>query len=51
MLPWHIVVGTLRQETRLPVTVAEEPLTTVARGAGRALEDIEHLTPTRRRRR
>jgi rod shape-determining protein MreB len=41
----------LRQETRLPVTVADEPLTTVARGAGRALEDIEHLTLTRRRRR
>jgi rod shape-determining protein MreB len=41
----------LRQETRLAVTVADEPLTTVARGAGRALEDIEHLRAPRGRRR
>ena len=29
----------LRDETGLPVTVAEEPLTCVALGTGRALED------------
>jgi len=43
----------LRQETGLPVTVDEDPLTTVARGAGQALEELHHLTPagrTRRRR-
>jgi len=31
----------LRNETGLPVTVAESPLTTVARGAGAALEELE----------
>jgi rod shape-determining protein MreB and related proteins len=31
------------QETGLAVTVAEEPLTAVARGAGRALEELETL--------
>jgi rod shape-determining protein MreB len=45
----------LRQETGLPVTIADDPLTTVARGAGRALEELETLTPstvaTQRRRR
>jgi rod shape-determining protein MreB len=41
----------LRQTTGLAVTVAEDPLTTVARGAGRALEELPHLTPTRHRRR
>jgi len=41
----------LRQETRLSVTVADEPLTTVARGAGRALENIDDLAPPRSRRR
>jgi rod shape-determining protein MreB len=35
----------LRRETGLPVTVADEPLTTVARGAGRALEELERLKP------
>ena len=35
----------LRLETGLPVTVADEPLTTVARGAGRALEELERLKP------
>ena len=29
----------LRDETGLPVTVAEDPLTCVALGTGRALED------------
>ena len=28
----------LREETGLPVTIAEDPLTCVARGGGRALE-------------
>jgi len=45
----------LREKTGLPVTVAEDPLTTVARGAGRALEELHHLTgagrKSRRRRR
>jgi rod shape-determining protein MreB and related proteins len=31
----------LRHETGLPAAIAEEPLLTVARGAGRALEDVE----------
>jgi rod shape-determining protein MreB len=33
----------LERQTGLGVTVAEDPLTTVARGAGRALEQIEHF--------
>jgi rod shape-determining protein MreB len=43
----------LRRETGLAVIVAEDPLTTVARGAGRALEELEVLTSqqTMRRRR
>jgi rod shape-determining protein MreB len=43
----------LRRETRLPVTVADEPLTAVARGAGAALEELETLRrlPASRRRR
>jgi rod shape-determining protein MreB len=44
----------LRRETGLPVTIAESPLTAVARGAGSALEDLEALAPgtqLRRRRR
>jgi rod shape-determining protein MreB len=45
----------LQHETGLPVTIAEDPLTTVARGAGRALEQLETLIPsttaTQRRRR
>jgi rod shape-determining protein MreB len=45
----------LRRETGLPVSRDGEPLTTVARGAGAALEEIETLrdrttTPRRRRR-
>jgi rod shape-determining protein MreB len=45
----------LRLETGLPVTVADSPLTAVARGAGAALEELETLErlargPTRRRR-
>jgi rod shape-determining protein MreB len=43
----------LRRETGLAVIVADDPLTTVARGAGRALEELEVLTSqqTARRRR
>jgi rod shape-determining protein MreB len=33
----------LREETGLPVIVADDPLSTVARGAGRLLDDIELL--------
>jgi rod shape-determining protein MreB and related proteins len=36
----------LSRETGLAVTVAEEPLTTVARGAGQALEELATLTAT-----
>ena len=41
----------LRRETGLAVTVADDPLTTVARGAGRALEELETLPSRRSRRR
>jgi rod shape-determining protein MreB and related proteins len=41
----------LRHETGLAVTIADDPLTTVARGAGRALEELERLTPAARTRR
>jgi rod shape-determining protein MreB len=40
----------LRRETGLPVTIDDEPLTTVARGAGQALEVVERLATPRRRR-
>jgi rod shape-determining protein MreB len=33
----------LKEETGLPVIVAEDPLTCVARGCGRALEEIDRL--------
>jgi rod shape-determining protein MreB len=33
----------LEHETGLPVSVDAEPLTTVARGAGQALEELERL--------
>ncbi|MFH1686947.1 MAG: rod shape-determining protein [bacterium] len=32
----------LRQETNLPVNVADDPLTCVVRGAGKVLEDLAH---------
>ena len=41
----------LQLQTGLAVTVADEPLTTVARGAGRALEELERLRPAQPRRR
>jgi len=34
----------LMEETGLPVIVADEPLTCVVRGSGRALEEMEHLS-------
>ena len=40
----------LASETRLPVNVAEAPLTTVALGAGQALEELGTLKRRRRRR-
>ncbi len=40
----------LRHETRLPVTVADSPLTAVARGAGQALEELGTLDRHRRHR-
>jgi rod shape-determining protein MreB len=43
----------LERETGLQVTIAEDPLTAVARGAGQALEELEALSPSlpaRRRR-
>ena len=33
----------IREETRLPITVTEDPLSTVALGSGRALDDLEFL--------
>jgi rod shape-determining protein MreB len=34
----------LRRETALPVTIAADPLTCVARGAGEALEELDAIT-------
>ena len=33
----------IREETRLPITVTEDPLSTVALGSGKALDDLEFL--------
>ena len=33
----------LREETGLPVTIADDPLLSVVRGVGRLLEDIDLL--------
>jgi rod shape-determining protein MreB len=41
----------LEQQTGLRVTIDEDPLTTVARGAGRALGQLEHLKPEARSKR
>jgi rod shape-determining protein MreB len=41
----------LQRETGLTVTVADDPLTTVARGSGRALEELETLRASSGRRR
>ena len=32
----------LKQETNLPVSLAEDPLTAVVRGVGIILEDLDH---------
>jgi len=40
----------LRRETGLPVSRDDDPLTTVARGAGAALEEVDTLRPDSRRR-
>ena len=40
----------LRRETGLTVVIADEPLTSVVRGAGRALEQLEFLAGSTRRR-
>jgi rod shape-determining protein MreB len=40
----------IEQETGLDVTIDADPLTTVARGAGEALEELETLRPVRRSR-
>jgi rod shape-determining protein MreB and related proteins len=40
----------LHHETRLSVVIDDDPLTTVARGAGQALDEIQRLRPGRRRR-
>ena len=37
----------LREETRLPITVADDPLTTVALGSGKTLDNIEILKQVR----
>ena len=39
----------IRRETGLHVTIDDDPLTTVARGAGKALEALETTQPKRRR--
>ena len=37
----------IRRETGLDVTIEADPLTTVARGAGKALEELETIRPKR----
>jgi len=39
----HNLDRLIMEETGLPVVVAEDPLTCVARGCGRALEEIDRL--------
>ena len=41
----------IRRETGLRVTIDDDPLTTVARGAGKALEELETVRPKRTRQR
>ncbi|HZU20934.1 MAG TPA: rod shape-determining protein [Gaiellaceae bacterium] len=43
------LAGLLRARTGLHVTIDDDPLTTVARGAGEALEHLHHLKPSHRR--
>jgi rod shape-determining protein MreB len=40
----------LAQETELPITVAEEPITCVARGTGRYMEELDNIQKAKRRR-
>ena len=43
--PWgDITLSAIAEETGLPVIVAEDPLTCVARGGGKALEMIDQHT-------
>ena len=35
----------MMEETGLPVIVADDPLTCVVRGSGKALEQMEHFGP------
>jgi rod shape-determining protein MreB len=44
----HGLDALLHTETGLPVTIADSPLTTVALGAGQALEELGTLTPRRK---
>jgi rod shape-determining protein MreB len=39
------------RHTGLQVTIADDPLTAVARGAGQSLEEVDRLAPVKRRRR
>ena len=39
----HDLDRLLMEETGLPVIIAEDPLTCVVRGSGRALEEMDHL--------
>ncbi len=39
----HNLDRLIMEETGLPVVVADDPLTCVARGSGRALEEIDRL--------
>jgi rod shape-determining protein MreB len=41
----------IASHTGLRVSIAEEPLTAVARGAGQSLEELQRLTPAQRRKR
>ena len=41
----------LRRETGVPVSIADEPLLSVARGAGKALEEVDALARSAKRRR
>jgi rod shape-determining protein MreB len=41
----------LNEETGMPTRLAEDPLTTVAEGAGKALDEIEVMAFTEARRR
>ena len=39
----HLLIEYLREETGLPITVTEDPLSTVVLGTGKALDSIEIL--------